>query len=872
MPLNFPRKRFLLMAWLAFLSGLMVARHADSRSLVVIDRVLTKSEEGGSSIIIGLRGDPDPAYKVIGLEQDEILIALKDTEPSGGLCNKQITRDGLIQTIEINKKPGNVSCLLVKLREPYTGIDDRIESGTGRLRVQITAEPGPSGKALKPSEIQNPARTKARAKSGTRHKARPAPNPESGSDSSLLPTITPAPVTLSRPGGIDRLLNPDSMDIMPDTGLFLQAAGHFEAGRWAEAIRILRELIKTCPGSQHLERAYFLLAKSFDRMHKKKISEHFVEVMRHYQDATSKFPDSVFVPDAMVSIGKCCSSVKNYCEALAYYSLVCENYREYAVAPEALFERGKILALTKKPQEAIKSYQQVEALYPETPFAGMAKIERAKALFEINSFKRSLGVLDEITAEQPNKVYEDPAILLYSGYNYYELGRLKESRETLCRVLNYYPDIESNHLVLTRIADTFREEGMEDKALKLYTMVLTRYPDSEGSLISMLRLSANIKKVEPETLVFPRPIEEIAPYDKPASEVYKEIMKIHGDNPLSQLAGLRLALQQHTGKDYEGSVNTLRDILAKYPDTPLKEQIKSALRAPLEAIFKREEQAGHDERIVSRYQQVKAILGAEDMPNLLLMLGNAYRRLHLYNRAIPAFEKAKKSYTAYDQPAALLFGLGESLYKVQRLEEARQALGEFVKRDPEDRRVSQAYFLLGDVMLRQKRYEKATAAFDAAMQKATDDSCKIDILLATAEASNCQGDYDKASRLMNRAIALMNQNKADSAAGAYETYQELGETYLKLGDNEKALSAFEKALKASPEGRDSHIARFRLAECYQGLRERDKTEKILNQIIASGDPFWTRMAEAKIDEIETDIRIEKFYSLMNGQEDFRAQR
>ena len=46
----------------------------------------------------------------------------------------------------------------------------------------------------------------------------------------------------------------------------------------------------------------------------------------------------------------------------------------------------------------------------------------------------------------------------------------------------------------------------------------------------------------------------------------------------------------------------------------------------------------------------------------------------------------------------------------------------------------------------------------------------------------------------------------------------------------------------------------------------------MNQIIASGDPFWTRMAEAKIDEIETDIRIEKFYSLMNGQEDFRAQR
>jgi tetratricopeptide (TPR) repeat protein len=537
---------------------------------------------------------------------------------------------------------------------------------------------------------------------------------------------------------------------------------------------------------------------------------------------------------------------------------VLKNYKAYAAVPEALFEQGRVLALTKKPREAIRSFRQVERLYPETPFANMAKIERAKALFDMNSFKRSLTVLDEIMTTEPNKVYENSDILLYSGYNYYELGRLGKARDLFCKVLNYFPDMESNHLILTRMADTYREQAIENKALELYNMVIRRYPDSEGGLISMLRLSADIHKVELEMLVSPGVIEEIAPYNRPARETYEEIVKTHGDNPLSQLAGLRFALYQEKDKDYEGSVKTLRGILAKYPETPLKDQIKSALRAPVEAIFKREQQGGNYAKIIGLYEEMKDDLVVEDMPNLLLILGDAYRRLHLYGHAISALEKAKKSYIGEGLPATLLLGLGESFYKVERLEEAQRLLEAFVARYPEDKRAYQAYFLIGDIMLRQKEYEQAIAALDLAMQKDPDGPYKIDILLAMAEASNCYRDYDRASRLLNDAIALMIQNNVDSAAGTYEAYQELGETYLKLGKNKQAVSAFENALKVSHKGRDDCSLQFRLAECYHRLEERDKTEGILNRIIATGDPFWSRVAQAKINEMNILEGFERF--------------
>jgi len=831
---NFSYKKAVLIAWLTFALNLVVVQYADSKGRAVIHQVLRESKEDGSSIIIKLSGNP--RYKVIGIEKREILIALKDTELSKGLSNKQIAGDGLIQHIEINKKPHNVSCLLVKLRKPYIRIDHQIETGKGRLWIRITDKTGVS------TGTSTTASFNKASKPGV-------------SDSPLLPTEMEAPVALSRSGGIDELLNPGTKDATPDTDLFLRAVEHFQEGRWDDAIQIFRKIMKAYPGSPHLERAYFLLAKSYDHKFKKNISDHFMEVIIHYREAVSKFPNSVFVPDAMVSMGNCYFKAKNYYEALAHYNLVYKNYKTHAVAPEALFQRGKILALTKKPQEAIKSFEQLESRYPETPFARTAKVERAKALFDMNAFKRSLRLLDEVITVEPDKVYEDPDILLYFGYNYYELGRLKEARDLLCKTLNCYPDIESNHLVLTRIADTYREEGMEAKALKLYNMVLRRYPDSEGGLISLLRLSVNSEGVASEKQLLAGPVEEIT-YNRPTDETYKEIMKSHGDHPLSQLAGLRLAHEQLKHKDYEGSIQTLRGILSKHPDTPLSEDIKSALRTSMEAIFKREQQAGNYENILNYYEQMKDLLSIEDAPNLLLILGDTYRRLHLYDRAISMFEKAKSLYTDQDQPGTLLFGLGESFYKVKRFEEAQQPLEVFVARYPEDKRSARAYFFIGDMMLRQKKYDKAMAAFNLARQKTTEKDIKIRILMGMAEALSGGGDYDKASSVLNKAIALLSQNKRDSLIDIYDAYQRLGETYLKLGDNEQAASAFEMALKVSPKGRNDHRLQFRLAECYQKLQARDKAERILNQIIVAGDPFWSRMAEAKINEIHIEKTVE----------------
>ena len=107
------------------------------------------------------------------------------------------------------------------------------------------------------------------------------------------------------------------------------------------------------------------------------------------------------------------------------------------------------------------------------------------------------------------------------------------------------------------------------------------------------------------------------------------------------------------------------------------------------------------------------------------------------------------------------------------------------------------------------------------------------------------------------AITLLKQDKDSPSEDLYVAYRELGEVYLKLKRKEKAVPIFKKALALIPEGSESYSLQFRLAQCYQWLKARDKAEDMLNRIVASGDPFWSKVARVQIKEMNMKGSIEK---------------
>ena len=324
-----------------------------------------------------------------------------------------------------------------------------------------------------------------------------------------------------------------------------------------------------------------------------------------------------------------------------------------------------------------------------------------------------------------------------------------------------------------------------------------------------------------------------------------------------QDAALKLALVEQENGNHEQSIITLKEILVEVPWTRRNEEIKSALRVSLKAFFEEKAQEGKIEDIVSCYQQMKSAIPFEDMPNILLLLGDAHKRLHLYGHGLSIFRKARRSYANRDQAANLLVGLGECAYKERKFDEAEGSLKAFVARYPAHGESSKAHYWLGSIFLQRQQYDRALTSLKTALRKKPDKYHRVKVLTAMANASNAQGDYEKAVRWLMEAIALLNNDESSSSEDLYIAYRQLGENYLKLGQKERAVPVLEKALELNPEGSDTHSLQFRLAQCYQRLRALGKAEKMLNRMVASGDLFWSKVARAQINDMNIKKSVEQ---------------
>ena len=369
-----------------------------------------------------------------------------------------------------------------------------------------------------------------------------------------------------------------------DTELFQKCLGYYNAQDWSSAIEKLNHLIKTYPEGRYAERAYFLLAKSYEKLNSRSITDHFNEIKDHYENAVNRFPESDYVPEALLCIGNLYFQIENYYEALGYYNLVIKKDKHSIWAVKALMKKVDVLVLKKKREDALIVLNVLEDttfLLPDMPERMEARKLQAKILYEMNRFHDSLNILNKLKQADPENIIKFPDISLYLGYNYYQIGDNIRARENLFRFYNICPGREVNHLILTQIGDTYRNENLMDDAAKIYRMVLERYPKTDGAIISQIRLAEQQEEINW--------IEKTRKEIGSPTEIYENIVKDSVDNdeknPLVQLSSLKLAITYQKDKKYKKSFNVLKELKNKYPGTSLKKEMRHALLMAIQGIL-----------------------------------------------------------------------------------------------------------------------------------------------------------------------------------------------------------------------------------------------------------------------------------------------
>ena len=701
-----------------------------------------------------------------------------------------------------------------------------------------------------------------------------------------------------------------------DTAVFLKGLSAYRVINYSGAVESFNNLIKAYPAGRYTERAYFLLAKSYEQLFSDAVSENFMTIKRYYDDAIYGFPTSIYVQDALIAIGNLCYKNGNHTEALGYYNLAIEQEKDSINTLKALLPKAKILISRGDMEEALSILEFLIGRYPASPMETEAKIEMSKIYYEKNNYKKSLNILTELETKKHADLFKHPDMYLYLGYNHSQMGNSIMARKYLFRFFNSSPHREESDLVLTKIADTYRDEGLSREATKIYQLVLELYPETEGALISLTRLAEQLeegelvigkengtsikvggKKLYEHEEIYMSVVKKLSQKDtgnplvdlamlslnafyqkkeemaagrenrpsmkiggknvKGPEDIYMDIIEKLSmedkENPLVQLAMVKLAVFFQKEKRYDESLNILMDLLRECPRSKLRKKIIHVLNLTLDPIFKENIKEERYVNIINIYQKGEDLFSLLESPDLFLNAARAFIHLDLQDMAAEVFEKADALLLDREKPSDLLFHVSMDLFEKGDLKNALARLNLLIENYPSEKYVPHAYKIKGEILLDQKEYLQAAEMFSSALGYRQEPCERIRIILDKTKALmaiNLKEEAAKAAREAGRFLGECHY--------PYPLSLRLGDLLLDLGYPYYAISIFAEAHETEKE-RDNRIRyKLAIAKGYEFLDKKDDSIAIYNQISGLNDPFWSNLAEEKIREIDFDRKINEF--------------
>lgn len=658
---------------------------------------------------------------------------------------------------------------------------------------------------------------------------------------------------------LDELLEVNHPDTEPDTLLLGHGIEAFRARRWGEATQSFRALLDKDPGGRYAERASLLLAMSCEHLHDLHVPGHFMEIRDAYETFLSRFPSSPHVPYALVALGRLCLGAGAMEEALGFYSLAFSRDKESLCAAEALAGKMKILAMKKQLDDALGAAQHILLHYPHSPEALDARVEMARILHDMGLFKESLAALSGLETGPSHTVYQRPEISLYLGYNAYRLRNYPMARENLLRFYNMSPRSEEIPLVLSRIGDTYREENLAEAAGKIYRWAVQHHPDSEGALISQIRL-AEMEEQEARTASERKAGSREETGEKAPSirETYENIIKNpvqkEAKNPLAALALMRLAVIYQKEGEYEKSLAMAKELLNRFPGQQLKKETEQILLKALQEMLSQSLRSEDYPGAIRFYYEEKDLFHKIRSPEVFLPMARAFLKVELKEDAAELFKMAGSLLPDEEKPSDLLYFLAWDLQRQDKPDQALDRLRAVTDKGKDKEYVCRAYQLKGRILVRQKQWDKALEAFASALKQPPDSCTHLEILTERAAAMAACGMKDAALKSIGQARDLTR----DCANPSLSVLEDLGGVLFLLGRTDEALALLQKEVGKEENRMDQERLKWKLAQYHERLGQKESSQAVYQQLAKVEDPLWSGLANDKMEEMRFRQDMETF--------------
>ena len=168
----------------------------------------------------------------------------------------------------------------------------------------------------------------------------------------------------------------------------------------------------------------------------------------------------------------------------------------------------------KEYENALNGFESLIKDYPNGPYLKESYFRVGDCYLKLNDFDRAEYYYEKAFKKWPEMAGLAPETLNNVAITFYYKGRFKKSREIFMLSFNRFPEQDRRDMLLRYCADSYQWEGDMQKALNLYGLQLELFPDSEDTMLSVVRIAdigVNVSGLSAENCIF----KGFNPYYKP---------------------------------------------------------------------------------------------------------------------------------------------------------------------------------------------------------------------------------------------------------------------------------------------------------------------------------------------------------------------
>jgi len=642
-----------------------------------------------------------------------------------------------------------------------------------------------------------------------------------------------------------------------DKELYKASMALMAENEYEQALKKLQILVDNNPESVYLEKALFLIGDAHMEMGDHGATSHYKKAIDAYEWAMRRFSSSERVPEALFNIGWCNEKLKIYYEAEASYKRLIAQFPEHKALAEAYYRLGEVEYAYGDYADAGAFFSKVIEKFPGTRTAGLSVYRLGDSFYEQNDLFNAFKYYTRALRDFPEGKLFDQDVLFNLGEIYFQNEEYKKARETLLKAVNLFPDREGSDMAMARIGDSQYQTGDVDAAIYFYSQTIENYPDSESAMLSKLRIAQiAIGKLEAEGVDIPYKEEA---YGEPL-QLYEEVIEKRFSPEVSELAMLKLGIALSRLGKYQSAIEVFRKLLRKYPKGMLADEASSSMKESLKGFINFEFTQQYYISVLVKYQQFSAtVLKDLDDIQLLYQIGESFRQLGMYQKALQLFTRAIRRPSNNPYRKKILFQAGRLNLLSEDYFSAAQLLTRYVEEFPDSPMLYQAYKLLGDAYYHLNDYQNAFNSYFSSLLMEKGSGMETQTYYFMGNSIKKLGDHSMATNAYKKVINHLKKEEQRKATPVYlnNTRLSLADSFFDAGNFSKALKEYEQAVTTPPEEGSPPWATYRIARSYEELGLSEKAVQSYKGLADKENGFWEYMANERIENLSWQADYEK---------------